>query len=276
MSRRTVFVSYSRKDSTQVAKAVELLEAGGADVFRDLDDIQYGDRWEDVIRTKLAEAERVLVFWSTNAQLSEWVEREWTVAISMQKRVVPILLDQTPLPQELGQFHALTNFILPNTATQVQKPTVLSQTKSRLYWLWGGLVGLALLVIAISISTLNLQKAEMPPEIVAMQQSTDSELNLPDNLGQGKDLEDLVTDSTTEPSTADSGNQSSPIAPITQLPPPSLAPEPAFKDESRNYVLSLSAFLAFFAIISYLVWRHRQQHKKLQAGEKLVQEIFQE
>ena len=75
MSRRTVFVSYSRKDSTQVAKAVELLEAGGADVFRDLDDIQYGDRWEDVIRTKLAEAERVLVFWSTNAQLSEWVER---------------------------------------------------------------------------------------------------------------------------------------------------------------------------------------------------------
>lgn len=276
MSRRTVFVSYSRKDSMQVAKAVELLEAGGADVFRDLDDIQYGDRWEDVIRTKLAEAERVLVFWSTNAQLSEWVEREWTVAISMQKRVVPILLDQTPLPQELGQFHALTNFILPNTATQMQTPAVLSQTKSRFYWLWGGLAGLALLVIAISISTLNLQKAAVPPEIVAMQQSTDNELNLPDNLGQGKDLEDLATDSTTEPSTADNGNQSSPIAPITQLPPPSLAPVPAFKDESRNYVVSLSAFLVFFAIIGYLVWRHRQQHKKLQAGEKLVQEIFQE
>lgn len=267
MNRRTVFVSYSRKDSTQVAKAVELLEAGGADVFRDLDDIQYGDRWEDVIRTKLAEAERVLVFWSMHAQLSEWVEREWMVAISMQKRVVPILLDQTPLPPELGQFHALTNFILPNADSSVksQSAAFTERAKWRFYWLSGGLAGLAILVSVISFTTLNQDKTQVPPEIVALEPSG-TELKTP---------EDLSSASATEP-TATGGDYPSAVVPITKPQAPILAPEPEFKDESRDYLAGLSVFLAFFAIIAYLVWKRRQQRNKLQAGEKLVQAIFQE
>ncbi|WP_298612014.1 toll/interleukin-1 receptor domain-containing protein [uncultured Thiothrix sp.] len=272
MSRRTVFVSYSRKDSTQVEKAVELLEAGGADVFRDLDDIQYGDRWEDVIRTKLAEAERVLVFWSMNAQLSEWVEREWSIAIAMQKRVVPILLDQTPLPNELGQFHALTNFILPNadnspTPSFYPPPT---QTKLRSYWLWGGIVGLTLLVLAVSFS-FSLNKAQVSPEIVAIA----PELKPLDPAGQSKDLEHSSTDSTTEPPSTD-GRYPSTVAPLAKPELPTLAPVTEFKDESHHYLAVLSVFLVLFAIIGYLVWKRRQQQSKVQAGEKLVQEIFQE
>lgn len=266
MSRRTVFVSYSRKDSTQVAKAVELLEAGGADVFRDLDDIQYGDRWEDVIRTKLAEAERVLVFWSMNAQISEWVEREWMVAISMQKRVVPILLDQTPLPPELGQFHALTNFILPNADSVKAQPSALpDQTKGRSYWLWGGLAGLVMLGAAISFTTLNQHKMQVPPEIVALEPSG-TELKTP---------EDLSIASAPKPAATGSEYPST-VAPMTKPQAPILAPEPEFKNESRNYLAVLSAFLAFFAIIAYLVWKRRQRYNQLQAGEKLVQAIFQE
>lgn len=108
---RTVFVSYARKDSERIQQAVALLEAGGAEVFRDIDDIEFGDDWEEVITRKLQECERVMVFWSANAQASEWVGKEYTIALAQHKRMVPVLLDNTPLPPELGKYHALTNFM---------------------------------------------------------------------------------------------------------------------------------------------------------------------
>ena len=108
---RTVFVSYSRKDSDRIQQAVALLEAGGAQVFRDIDDIEFGDDWEEVITRKLQECERVMIFWSANAKASDWVGREYTIALTQQKRLVPVLLDSTPLPPELSKYHALTNFM---------------------------------------------------------------------------------------------------------------------------------------------------------------------
>ncbi len=109
--QRTVFVSYARKDSDRIRRAVALLEAGGAQVFRDIDDIDFGDDWEEVITRQLQECERVMVFWSANAKESEWVNKEYTIALAQQKRMVPVLLDDTPLPPELSRYHALTDFM---------------------------------------------------------------------------------------------------------------------------------------------------------------------
>lgn len=263
MTRRTVFVSYSRKDSSQVEKAVELLEAGGADVFRDLDDIQYGDRWEDVIRNKLSEAERVLVFWSTHAQLSEWVEREWTIAIAMQKRVVPILLDQTPLPVELGQFHALGNFMLPGAkandpATQVKRqPAYLS---------WGLFTGGLVLLALFSFSVLKNQETAL----TTLPQAPSS------TLSETQPSIGTDTDST---ASASPNSHYPPTYPSVTAPEPAviIEPEPELSADYRTYLLGLSVFLVLLAIIGYLVWKRRQQHSNtLQAGEKLVQAIFQE
>ncbi|PID34062.1 MAG: hypothetical protein CR976_02255 [Thiotrichales bacterium] len=109
--QRTVFVSYARKDSDRIRRAVALLEAGGAQVFRDIDDIDFGDDWEQVITRQLQECERVMVFWSANAKESKWVNKEYTIALAQQKRMVPVLLDDTPLPPELSRYHALTDFM---------------------------------------------------------------------------------------------------------------------------------------------------------------------
>ncbi len=109
--QRTVFVSYARKDSDRIRRAVALLEAGGAQVFRDIDDIDFGDDWEQVITRQLQECERVMVFWSANAKESKWVNKEYTLALAQQKRMVPVLLDDTPLPPELSRYHALTDFM---------------------------------------------------------------------------------------------------------------------------------------------------------------------
>ena len=107
---RSVFISYSHDDSDDVHRDANLLRAGGVKVFIDVLDIAYGDRWSEVLGDALRRCERVLVFWSAAAQVSGWVEREWRLALSLGKRIVPTLLDQTPLPAELSAFQAVRRY----------------------------------------------------------------------------------------------------------------------------------------------------------------------
>jgi hypothetical protein len=107
----SVFISYARADSDWVTIAVNLLRAGGAKVFMDIRDLAYGDRWEEVLVSKLHEVERVMVFWSRHAADSEWVNREWQLALNNGKRLVPVPIDDTPLPDDLSQYQALTDLM---------------------------------------------------------------------------------------------------------------------------------------------------------------------
>lgn len=110
MARRAIFISYAHEDRPQVEPSAELLRAGGVQVFIDVSGIDYGDRWQDVLRGALEKCERVMVFWSLAAKASEWVDREWRYALSLGKRIVPTLLDRTPLPDDLKQFQALPRY----------------------------------------------------------------------------------------------------------------------------------------------------------------------
>lgn len=119
MARRTVFISYSRTDRDAVDQAVDLLRAGGVRVFLDIASIEFGDRWKDALQEALRRCERVMVFWSRAAAASEWVEREWRCALELGKRIVPTLLDLTPLPAELAEFQAVRRLMRqPSFTTQ--------------------------------------------------------------------------------------------------------------------------------------------------------------
>lgn len=109
-AQHTVFFSYAREDREWVGIVANILAAGGATVFMDVRDLEFGDRWEDVLMQKLKVVHRVLVFWSKNAAKSKWVEREYKTALTNGKRVVPVPIDDTPLSKELSQFHALMDF----------------------------------------------------------------------------------------------------------------------------------------------------------------------
>ena len=108
---RTVFISYARDDIHLVLPIVHLLRAGGATVFVDLEGISYGEKWVDVIFQQLRASDRILVFWSLSAARSDWVKKEYLVAIDNGLRVVPVRLDDTPLPHELSKFQALTTLV---------------------------------------------------------------------------------------------------------------------------------------------------------------------
>lgn len=99
-----VFVSYSRTDASLVAPVVKLLRANKSLVFQDIDSIQPGKKWRSEIAKGLAESDLVVVFWCDHASRSDEVCEEWRTAIEQEKDVLPLLLDATPLPPELGDF----------------------------------------------------------------------------------------------------------------------------------------------------------------------------
>jgi len=99
-----VFISYSHADAPLVKPLVKLLRLNESLVFQDVDDIRPGKRWRDEIASALARARLVVVFWCSHSSESEEVASEWKAAIEQEKDLLPLLLDGTPLPPELGEF----------------------------------------------------------------------------------------------------------------------------------------------------------------------------
>ena len=106
-----VFISYSSDDRAIVSVAARLLRAAGANVFQDIADIEFGAHWETALLKAIAQCERVMVFWSAAAAQSSWVEREWRCALAAGKRIVPMLLDKTPLPAPLAVLHGVPDLL---------------------------------------------------------------------------------------------------------------------------------------------------------------------
>lgn len=102
---KRLFVSYSHKDTNLVGSVVSLVRATkGSAVFQDHDTIVPGTTWRAEIERGLVEAETVVVFWCRHAAASKEVRNEWVAAINAKKQLLPLLLDPTPLPEELATF----------------------------------------------------------------------------------------------------------------------------------------------------------------------------
>lgn len=99
-----VFVSYSHDDSPLVGPVVKLLRANKSLVFLDSDNIPGGSKWRDEIAGALKQAQLVVVFWCGHSSTSNAVCNEWSAAINLGKDVLPLLLDATPLPDQLREY----------------------------------------------------------------------------------------------------------------------------------------------------------------------------
>lgn len=106
-----VFLSYSRNDIAYVSPFVALLRCAGVTVFLDIDSIEYGTDWKQAIESALAMCDRVIVIWSVSASESKWVTREFSEAKNQQKRIVPVMLDNTPLPATLADLHGCEDLV---------------------------------------------------------------------------------------------------------------------------------------------------------------------
>jgi hypothetical protein len=106
-ARKRFFISYSRADKDLVEPIVQLLRTAPTDVFFDIDSIEPGDIWTDRLERAIKGASSFVIFWCDHSANSAWVRKEWTFAVGNKKRIIPVFLDSTGLPDELKTFQGI-------------------------------------------------------------------------------------------------------------------------------------------------------------------------
>lgn len=112
--KKGVFISYSHADKDFIAPVVKLIRGLRQDlVFQDYDNLEVGKPWEPQLLEALANAGMVVVFWCSHSAQSDWVKKEYQLAIQKAKEVLPIMLDDTKMPHDLSAYQGInmSNFI---------------------------------------------------------------------------------------------------------------------------------------------------------------------
>jgi len=94
-----VFISYSRRDAEAVQTLVQGLEHKGKSVWIDSDGIGDGEVFPEAIRAAIAGSDAFLFVITPDAVASRFCEIEVDYALSLNKRLVPVLRE--PVPDEL-------------------------------------------------------------------------------------------------------------------------------------------------------------------------------
>src|SRR4030095_3804808 len=66
-----------------------------------------GRKWRVAMDDALAECRTVFVFWCHHAAASEAVRTEYQEGISLQKIIVPVVMDSTPLTSALDEYQLI-------------------------------------------------------------------------------------------------------------------------------------------------------------------------
>ena len=102
-----VFMSYVRDDWPVVRKLAQTLSENGIEAWLDRERIKPGERWQDVIRTAIADGDFFLACFSVgyNAKMTTYMNEEITLAIEQLRLrptniswFIPVKLDGTMIP----------------------------------------------------------------------------------------------------------------------------------------------------------------------------------
>ena len=161
----TVFVSYSHADASLVAPVVKLLRVNNSFVFQDIDRIRPGKKWRSEIAKALNEAQLVVVFWCSHASQSIEVSNEWKAAIEQEKDVLPLLLDETPLPPELGDFQWI-DFRVTVGGSHGSIAAPAPERTVRMKYNWFPILGFAtIMVAAVGVSLFTMHSSKDTPTL---------------------------------------------------------------------------------------------------------------
>lgn len=96
-----VFISHSHRDRDMASYLQMVLEKNEVRTFFDQHQIVPGQELRDRLGLGLIWAEKLLLVWSQQSSLSDFVEWEWRRARFLMKEIIPYSLDQTGLPADL-------------------------------------------------------------------------------------------------------------------------------------------------------------------------------
>lgn len=104
-----IFISYSSADRSTIEKVDSFLTRTYR-VWYDKKSLIGGQKWWDEIIRQIDECEIVLYFSSTKSNNSKWCIKEVDYAISQEKIIIPIRLEDVLLPEVLHDIHAVSMF----------------------------------------------------------------------------------------------------------------------------------------------------------------------
>ena len=87
------FLSYSRQDKAVADKLTGALAARGVRIWKDVEQIAPGAKWEQELEKGLVGASAIIFFASRNSSTSRWMTYEVEAFLKRNKLVLPLILD---------------------------------------------------------------------------------------------------------------------------------------------------------------------------------------
>ena len=97
----SAFLSYAQADHQRAEALEDGLRVRSVSTWRDKTNLHAGAKWPKVLGEAIQRTSALVLLWSTAASKSEFVELEWNIALALKKPILPVLLDETPLPASL-------------------------------------------------------------------------------------------------------------------------------------------------------------------------------
>ncbi|MDP1546533.1 MAG: toll/interleukin-1 receptor domain-containing protein, partial [Anaerolineales bacterium] len=188
-----IFISYSRKDMDFARKLAGDLEKAGYDVWWDITDLRGGDDWVRTLPTAIAGSEFFIIVLSPNSVESEWVRKEYTQALNLRKKIIPLMFEACDVPFALntinyvnfmsGEYEESFKNLLSALGYTGKPPTVTPYERARNFlppalhkFVVPIIIGIALLSIFVLTS---LPKVVPPPTITPTTEPTDTPTSTP-------------------------------------------------------------------------------------------------
>jgi hypothetical protein len=108
---KAIFCSYSHDDAQIVERVERAYKILGFDFLRDVRTLKSGQDWNEGLYKLIEQADIFQLFWSETAAQSEFVEREWRYALSLDRNetnfIRPVYWKEPmpPVPDELDEIH---------------------------------------------------------------------------------------------------------------------------------------------------------------------------
>jgi len=93
-SEKYVFISYSREDSNIVKKISKDLQKEGVSVWLDVEKLFPGENWASSINEAIKKATAYIYILSKNSLKSKWVVLEQYKAVTENKTIIPVVIDE--------------------------------------------------------------------------------------------------------------------------------------------------------------------------------------
>lgn len=127
-----VFISYKREDHQLIAPVVSGLRDRGFLIWIDLEGIDAGTKWPEVIPPAIAASKVVVTFVSARALESDGVQRELNVAVSRKKHILPAMLEDIEIPVRFDYHFAGMQYLRLYAMSPAEQISELARALQRL------------------------------------------------------------------------------------------------------------------------------------------------